>query len=227
MTNREGTITLDIRQYMDYGLDVYDVDSKKVGTVDDYDRATGYMMVRSSSFSDSDLYIPFSLITHIDPREVFVSKSRDELHREYRDRPPRSTVVEENIDLDTGEDHSRAITSEPSGYDGTPVVVDRADIGQMAHHIAPGFEVYTFELEDIGTVKQFDRETGQMLVEKGLFNKHTIVVPVALVDLVDQNERNVYLAVTSADLRRQSQAGIRNQKPDDVVVVETETREMS
>jgi hypothetical protein len=202
------------------------VESKKVGTVDDYDRATGYLTVRSSSFSDQDLSIPFSAITHIDPREVFVSKFRDELHREYSNRPPRSTVVEETIDLDTGEDDSRAITSEPSGYDGTPVVVDRANIGQLAHHIAPGFQVYTAELEDIGTVKQYDRETGQILVERGLFTKRTMVVPVALVDLVDRNERNVYLAVTSADLRRQSQADIRNQKPDEMIVVEAEPPEI-
>jgi|GEM_PF-5513975 len=53
--------------------------------------------------------------------EVFVSKSRDELHREYRDLPPRSTVVEENIDLDTGEDDSRAITSEPSATSTSPL----------------------------------------------------------------------------------------------------------
>jgi len=211
---------------MDHGLDVYDADSKKVGSVDDYDRSAGYMTVRSNAFSDKDLYIPFSAITHIDPREVFVSKSRDELHREYSNPPPRSTVVEEKIDPDTGEDESRAITSEPSGYDGTPVVVDRADIGHLAHHIAPGFEVYTVDMEDLGIVKQYDRETGQMLVERGLFSKHTLVVPVALVDLVDRNERSVYLAVTSTDLRRQSQAGNRNQKPDEIVVVETETSRM-
>ena len=214
MTNREGTITLDIRQYMDYGLDVYDVESKKVGTVDDFDRATGYMMVRSSAVSDSDLSIPFSAITHIDPREVFVSKSRDELHREYSNPPPRSTMVEKRVDPDTGEDDSRAITSEPSGYGGAPVVVDRANIGQLADHIAPGFQVYTVDMEDIGTIKQYDRETGQMLVERGLLNKHTFVVPAALVDLVDRVERNVYLAVSSTDLRH-AQAGIQNQERDE------------
>jgi hypothetical protein len=211
---------------MDYGLDVYDVESKKIGTVDDYDRSAGYMTVRSNTFSDKDLYIPFSAITHIDPREVFVSRSRDEVHREYSNPPPRSTRVEQRIDSDTGEDDSQAITSEPGGYDDTPVVVDRANIGQLAHHVAPGFEVYTTEMEDIGTIKQYDRQTGQMLVERGLFHKHTFVVPVALVDLVDQNERSVYLTVTSTDLRRQSQAGVRNQKLDDAVVVETETTRM-
>jgi len=116
VTNREGTITLEIRQYMDYGLHVYDVDSNAVGTVYDFDRFAGYMMVRSNAFSDRLLYIPFRVITHIDPREAFVSKCRDELHSEYSSPPPRDTVLEENLDLDTGNDDSRAIAGEPRGY---------------------------------------------------------------------------------------------------------------
>src|SRR5689334_5740581 len=116
MTHDEGTLTLDVREYMDYGLDVYDVDSKKIGTIDDYDRSAGYMLVRSNPFADRDLYLPFSIITHIDPREVFVSKSRDAVLREYASPPPRDTVVEPRTDPDTGEDDSRAFTTEPSGF---------------------------------------------------------------------------------------------------------------
>jgi hypothetical protein len=187
---------------MDYGLDVYDVESKKVGKVDAYDRATGYMMVRSNPFSDKHLYIPFSAVTHIDPRDLFVSKTKEELQREYCNPPPRSTLVEERFDLDTGEDDSRAITSEPSGYDGTPVIVDEAKVGQLAHHIAPGFHVYSSEMELIGSVKHYDRETKRMLVERGMFSKHDVVIPVALVDEVDRDDRDIYLAVSSADLKR-------------------------
>jgi hypothetical protein len=219
MTNFEGTITLDIRQYLDYGLDVYDRQSKKVGTVDAYDRSTGYLAVRTAPFSDKDLYIPFSAITHIDPREVFVSLTKDELRREYGDPPPRTTLVVEQIDPVTGEDDSRALTSEPSGYDGTPVIVDEAKIGKLAHHFAPGFHVYSSEMEPIGTVKQYDRETKQMLVERGMFSKHDFRIPVALVDMVDRDHRDIYLAVSSADLKR-----MQNGASGGVVMVEvTET----
>jgi hypothetical protein len=216
MTNYEGSITLDIREYMDYGLDVYDVESKKVGQVDVYDRAAGYITVQSNPFSDRDLYIPFSAITHIDPRDLFVSETKEELHRKYRNPPPRSTQVEERIDPDTGEDDSRAITSEPSGYDGMPVVLEEAKIGKLAHHIALGFHVYSSEMEVVGTVKRYDRETKQMLVERGMFSKHDLVIPVALVDMVDRDDRNIYLVVSSADLKRMQNGG-----PGHLVTVET------
>jgi hypothetical protein len=217
MSNYEGTITLDIRQYMDYGLEVYDVDSNKVGNVDSYDRNAGYMTVQSNPFSNKDLYIPFSAITHIDPREVFVSKSKDELHREYSSPPPRNTLVEEKIDIDTGEDVSRAITSEPSGYDGSPVVVDMANVGKLSHHIAPGFHVYTSEMDVVGTVKQYDRESKRLLVERGMFSKHDLFIPVALVDSVNREDRDIYLAVSSDDLKRMQNGG-----PGEVVIVEVE-----
>lgn len=89
MVNEEGTIILDIPQYMDFGLHVYDAAGRRVGTVDDFDFRTGYMTVRPNTLTHRDLYIPFSTITNIDPREVFVSKSWDELHRDYSSPPPR------------------------------------------------------------------------------------------------------------------------------------------
>ncbi|MBV9279005.1 MAG: hypothetical protein JOZ41_02895, partial [Chloroflexi bacterium] len=122
------------------------------------------------------------------------------------------------------EDDSRAVTTEPSGDDGTPVVVAEAQVGKLAHHIAPGFHVFTSEMEDVGTIKQYDRETGQMLVQHGPFGKRTFVVPVALAELVDRNERNVYLAVSLADLQRHPTVRSLKQKPE-VEVVEADVTE--
>ncbi|HEX6507533.1 MAG TPA: hypothetical protein VF221_07870 [Chloroflexota bacterium] len=219
MPNNEGTIRLDIREYMDYGLDVYDANSKRVGSVDDFDRVAGYIMVRSNPFADRDLYIPFSIVTHIDPRDLFVSDTKQDLLRKYSDPPPRSILVEERTDVDTGEDDSRAITSSPSGYDGTPVVVDEAKIGKLAHHIAPGFHVYSWDMESVGTVKQYDRETKQMLVERGVFSKHDLRIPIAAIDMVDRDGRDIYLAISSADLKR-----MQNEGPGSIVTIEiTET----
>ena len=202
MTNDQGKRTLKIRQYMDYGLQVYDLQGKKVGTVDQYDSSSGYMTVLPNAFSRDMLYVPFNAITHIDPREAFVSKTRDDLRRENSSPPRRHTVVEVRVDPDTGEDDSVAITSQPNGYDGSSVVVDEAAIGELAHHIAPGFHVYTSELKVIGTVKEFDRETGQILIDTGLLAKHDFSIPLAVVDLVDRENRTLGLAVSSADLDR-------------------------
>ncbi|MBV9282622.1 MAG: hypothetical protein JOZ41_21300 [Chloroflexi bacterium] len=228
MTHDEGTITLDIRQYMDYGLDVFDIDGGRVGAVDAFDRVTGYMMVRTNPLSSRLLYVPFSIITHIDPREVFVSKSGDELHREYASPPPRDTVLIRETDPDTGEDDSRAITTEPSGYDGSPVVVDRARIDQLRERIATGDDVYTSEGAGLGRVTRYDPATGWMLVERSsLSGKHDLMVPVTVVADVDSDEHAVSLAVSQADLRRHPQAGTRHLVPADVVFVDATVRDDS
>lgn len=218
MTNDDGTITLTIREFMDYGLEVFDPESKKVGSVYNYDHATGYMQVRPHAFSESFLYIPFRDITHIDPREMFISKSTWDAHREYASPRPRDTFVEKRKNPDTGEDDSRAITTEPNGYDGAPVVVETANIGQLAHHIAPGFRVYTSEMEDLGPIRQYDRATGEMLVKRGTFPNQTLVVPLAVVNGVDREDRKVYLAVSSTDLERHPVVGTWNPEREELVV---------
>jgi hypothetical protein len=57
MVEPEGLITEDIRNTIGPGQTVCDVDGKKVGSVDDVDRQTGYMMVLSNAFADKFLYI--------------------------------------------------------------------------------------------------------------------------------------------------------------------------
>lgn len=202
--NEEAVVIVNVRDYMDNGLDVYDAEKKRVGTVLTFDKVAGYMTVRPRPFSERFLYIPFSAITHIDRREAFVEGTREELDSAYSTPPPRDSVLHPRTDPDTGEDESVAVTSEPNGYDGSPVVVDVAKIGRMAHHIAPGFHVRTNEQEDIGTIKQFNRSTGWMVVERGLLSKHDVIVPLVAVDKVDRDHRIVYLAVSSADLERYS-----------------------
>jgi len=218
MTNYEATITLDIRQYLDYGLHVYDVDGKKVGMVDWYDRISGYILVRSNPLSDKDLYIPFSAITNIDPRDLFVSETRDELRRKYHDPPPRSILVNPEIDPDTGADESKAVTTEPSGYDGAPVVVDEANVGELAHHIAAGFHVYSSDMQFIGSVKQYEIGSGKMLVALRGIPRRDLTVPVAAVDLVDRYAREVYLSVSSIDLQR-----MQNDGSEEIVVEVSES----
>jgi hypothetical protein len=72
-------------------------------------------------------------------------------------------------------------------------------------------------MDVIGTVKQYDRETKRLLVERGMFSKHDLVVPLALVDTVNREGRDIYLAVSSADLTRMQNGGL-----GEVVMVEVE-----
>jgi len=216
MANIEGMITEDISNTIALGQTVYDNESTKVGTVDGVDRQTGYLMVESNPFSEKDLYIPFSLITNIDPRELYVSQSKDELHSDYANPPARSTLVE---DVDGKE---TATTTEPSGYDGTSVVVKQAKIDYLKKRIATGDHVFTSDMVDLGSIKQYDPATGWMMVEKGVMSKHDLMVPVTVVDSVNRDSREVYLVASQADLQR-----MQHLEPANVVFAQAEVTENS
>jgi ribosomal 30S subunit maturation factor RimM len=214
MANIEGVITEDIAATIGIGLNVYDNEGKKLGSVDDVDRKTGYFMVQVNPFSEKELYIPFNLITNIDPRELYVSRSKDELHREFSTPPAHTTVVE------AYGGHETAITTESSGYDGYPVVVERAKIDKLRKHIHTGNHVYTTEMADLGKIKKYDSVTGWMLIEKGVLSqKHDLMVPVTVVDYVDHDTGEVYLAASKADLDR-----MQHLEPADVVFVEAQEK---
>ncbi len=94
MANDKDAVRLDIRQNMHPGLQVYDAAGIKVGKVDDYDLRWEYMILRPHPLSEKKLYIPFDTITNIDPREVFVSKSTDDLHRDCSSPPPHRRAID-------------------------------------------------------------------------------------------------------------------------------------
>jgi hypothetical protein len=224
MANIDGIITEDIRQTIAPGHTVYDREGKKAGTISMVYYDTGYFSVepapfsdRRRPFSDKDLHVPFHLITNIDPRELFLSVSRDELQRDYANPPPSSTFVK---DVDG---RQVATTTEPSGYTGAPIVVERVRIDQLKKRIAVGDHVYTSELTDLGTIKRYDALTGWMLVEKGvLSDKHDLMVPVTVVDDVNRETNEVYLVASEADLQR-----MQHVKPAYVVFVDAKVRESS
>ena len=171
------------------------------------------MTVESGNLAIKDLYIPFSAITAIDPREIYVSLSRDALRRDYASPPPRTTIVERG---------KSAITTEPSGYDGAPVVVDRAAIDTLRSHIELGMRVYAADQVEVGTVKRYNPVTGWMLVEAGVmpppkppkpgtpvaevFARRELRVPVTVVEGVVEDDRAIYLSVHLTDLQRLQQA---------------------
>ncbi len=212
MANVEGMITEDIRSTIAVGLTAYDNEGKKVGTVDDVDRVTGYAMIQSNPFSGRDLYVPFSLITNIDPHDLFLSRSKEELKSNYANPPARSTLVEDFDGKET------ATTTEASGYDGTPLIVEQAKIDHLKKHIKIGGHVYSSDMADIGKIKQYDPATGWMMVEKGvLSSKRDLLIPVTLAEQVDKDSHDVYLVYSQADLQQMQQL-----EPANVVFVEAE-----
>jgi len=197
MTNRESIIIENVGQSIVPGLGVYDSEGKKVGTVRDVRRASGYFQVQIHWFSEDDLYVPFRLITNIDPRELFVSVSRDELNKKYSNPPPRTTRVEEEFG------DQIAITTEPSGYDGEPFVVQRVRVADLKRSIVLGAHVFTSDLHELGVVKQYDETKGTMWIADDIASSDpTLTLPVEIVDSVNPDTHTISLVASQADLER-------------------------
>jgi hypothetical protein len=199
MANVEKPVSERVRETIAIGLTVYDNKGEKVGKVENFDRDTGYMTVRFNPFPEKVLYIPVRLITNIDPRELYLSLSRDELHRDYAHPPPRSTRIQVEYGLEV------AVTTEPSGYDGRPVVVQRAAIDDLKKAIAVGDRVLTSDLTELGTITQYDPTKASMWVARDVataWKDPALEVSVTLVDVVDRDTQVVYLVSSEADLQR-------------------------
>jgi len=197
MTNVHGVITEDIETAIKPGLTVFDGEGAKVGTVDMIDRITGYFMVHESPLSESDLSIPFRLITSIDPREIFVSRTKSQLQHEFSNPPPTATKVKR-----VG-GREMAVTTQPSGYDGLPVVIDRTDVDEVKSRITVGDQVFTSDMAMVGTVKEYDPLTGWMTIARGLPSaRKELMIPAALVESVDRDCQEVFLIRSQDELSR-------------------------
>lgn len=214
MINDEGVITLNITEYMDYGLNVFDRNTRKIGTIFAYESVPGYMVVRPHHLSHRLFHIPFHTVTHIDPREVFISLARAELRYLDQNPPPRST------DRVSGEGDDRAIATEPSRHTSVPVAADDLAADRMVNHVAAGFRVLSSELEDLGTITQINQRDGQMLIESGVASGDARMVPVTFLDFVDREDRLVYLVISTTDFQRLPAISVEREGPSEVVEVE-------
>ena len=210
MANIDGIITEDIGETIAISQTAYDNDGRKVGTVDFVDRANGYVLIQTNPFASRDLYIPFSLITNIDPRELYLSLSRDELKSGYADPPARFTMI------GSVGGKEAAITIEASGYGGSPVVVERSKIHKLKKRVAVGARVFTSDMVDLGTVSRYDPATGWMMIDNGgPFGGPNLLLPVTIVEDVDTDSQYVYLVFSQADLERR-----QHLEPANVIFVE-------
>ena len=188
---------------------VYDVNGDEVGTVTAYDNTTGWVEVQRGILRPTDFYIPFSAIAQIDSQRIELALSSDMLLHDFRSPPPRTTVIAPEVDSATGAAETMAITSEPSGYDGTPVVTARTNVERIKAQIAAGIHanaatgdalhLYAVDGERVGSLKGYDPRTGWMVVEHVRHDRH---VPVAVVGSVNLDAGEIYLAVTKTDLER-------------------------
>ncbi|HLJ67199.1 MAG TPA: hypothetical protein VKX16_07545 [Chloroflexota bacterium] len=223
MTTVNGIVFQNIKQAIAPELSVYDNAGTKLGEIDEVDRETGYFTVKMPPFADMErafdkttLVVPFRLITNIDPRELYLALCRDELLAQYANPPARSVVVEGAVGSET------AVTSEPSGYDGSPMVVEQVFINSLRNRLTVGDHVLAADGVDLGTIKRYDSLTGWMLVEKGPPpRKHDVMVPVWVAAHVNEEAHQVRLVTSQADLQR-----MQHMEPANMVFAEADSPEV-
>lgn len=210
METEKLTITQNVADKLIPEQTVYDVTGEKVGTVDDIDRDTGWFTLQVNPLSDKDLYIPFKVVSNIDPKEVYLGATKQAIHREFSEPPPRATHVQ-SVD-----GQEIATTRQASGYDGTPMIVDEVNVGKLRTGIGEGYAVVTSDNVSLGTIKRYDPVTGWILIGKTALTKYDLVVPVTVVSRIDRQFASVHLAVSEADLK-----AMKHMEPVEVVFVGT------
>ena len=190
------------------GLTVYDGDGSKVGYIDQIDKHHGWMLVRAGAIDQNKLWIPYRFVKSMDAREIFVTELKALLEADFSHPPARSTRVTK------AEGRTVATTTEPSGYDGQPVVTSEVDLERIKQLLAVDQQVWTSDDVAVGAIKNFDKESQYIVVEEGHFsNRHSVLVPIALVADVDREAAEATLAVSMADLD-----GMKHHEPADSVI---------
>ena len=167
------------------GMDIYDVDGTKIGTVARYDAALGYLET-IGTFSGSR-YVPFSAIERIGPTGAWLNVTKSLVSTVYKDMPG---VVP---DL-TADGRLTGKGSAQSGYTGELVPLDAAALGVVRENIHAGTPVFDADSKKLGTVEAYDGSTGYMRVEKGALFPKDIFLPVTAVSFLD--DRGIHLSET-------------------------------
>lgn len=195
-TTDEQTLVEHIDHYLEDGMPVYDVNSDKVGTVKMYSATAGYLMVGSGAFGHENLYLPFRLITNIDPQEIFLAETKEVLTARYTQPPRITTHTEERLVTEadgTLAAKKRDVQLVTSGYDGLPTTTNLVDAKKIGHRLAIGMAVYDADAVRVGDVTQYDTVRHLMTVEKGLVKPRVLVVPFSAVERVEPDTFTVYL----------------------------------
>jgi hypothetical protein len=179
-------VTEDIDAVIRQGLVVYDADGERIGRLKDYSTTAAYLLVQSGLLAHKDLYIPFSAIRSIDPKDVFLNLRKDTLTGDFSAPPPATIVVE-------GETATAVV---PGGYDGRPTEINHVNVEQVRRHLAAGMAVYADGGEKIGSVDGIDDLAGFMLVKQHHFSRKDLFIPFAAIRSVDPEFSEVFLAVS-------------------------------
>ena len=167
------------------GMEIFDVDGTKIGTVARYDTALGYFET-VGTFSGSR-YVPFSAVERIGPTGAWLNVTKSLVSTVYKDMP----AVVPGL---TADGRLTGKATADSGYTGEPVPLDAAALGIVRQNIHAGTPVFDAESKKVGTVEAYDGSTGYMRVEKGTLFPKDIFLPVTAVSFLD--DRGIHLSET-------------------------------
>ena len=194
--NVEGVITVDVRDTLALDQNVFDSMSKKIGEVSYVDDETGWFTIAAGPMYETQYFVPMTMVKYIDPNELFLSATKEDIQRDYSTPPPRTTSVE-------GEGPAaRATTRQQSGYEDASVVVHQARLDDLRTMIDVGLRVYTADMVYLGKVREYDSATGLIMLDKGRTSKHDIVVPITMIDRVEAETHEIVLIASKTDVER-------------------------
>ncbi len=195
-------IVEDISRLMKVGNVVYDMVGRKVGTVSHFDLTAGYMQVHRGVPEEQTLYIPFNLITNIDPHEIFLNLPEKMLVENFSILPASQVVLKQWTNWRTGRMQTTVGHKMMSGFSNEPVVAFPHTYEALAWQLAEGMHVHDVEGANLGTVRQFDSSHGWLTVEKGTLGVSPMFIPFSAVARVETGSNLVVLLVLEEDLHR-------------------------
>jgi hypothetical protein len=194
--NAKGIITVDVPHTLALDQTVFDSISNQIGEVSYIDYETGWFTIATGPVYEKQCFVPMTMVKYIDPNELFLSATKEDVQRDYSTPPPRTTSVE-------GEGPSTtATTRQQSGYGDASVVVHQARLNDLRTMIDVDFSVYTTDTAYLGKVREYDSATGLMMLDKSRPSKHDIVVPITMVERVDVETHEIVLIASKADVER-------------------------
>jgi hypothetical protein len=201
ISNRQ-VVVEDIGKYMQVLKPVYDSTKHKIGEVEQFDSTAGYMQVRRGGLKPELLYIPFHLISGIDPRDIFLSMTEDSLVKDYATSPTAQPVLEQWKNWRSGRTDTMVGHEMRSGYSGQPVMAFRQDYQVLGQQLVAGLSVHDINGENVGKITQFDSRQGWLNVEKGIFGTTVMMIPFSAIREVQTANNTVLLLVPKEALQK-------------------------
>jgi hypothetical protein len=158
------------------GMEVFDVDGTKVGKVVQVDDGLGYFETHGTF--EGPRYIPFFAVERVDQSGVHLNVMKSVVTHVYNHTPG----VRPELTAD-GKLTGRGTVA--SGYTGRAVPLDADALRAVRGELFIGATVLDVDDKNLGSIREFDADTGYMRVEKDGFVVKDMFLPVTSVSFVD------------------------------------------